>query len=494
MDSTNLGRRWLHQAAAFSAAENEGVTHRKGAPTVIMGRTSMPPAVTASTTAIILAVATIALVNGVAPAHAAGIFSLHNEAAVVSGGPMGNPCVVELTSRNAPFTYGSIVYTPSAVLTFADLVDLSADFSMQTGCFGGGSPRFSVTVDYDGSGALSAGDRNVHIYWGSLPNFVDCPVGWNSTGNLIAATDLRFDTGQVGGTFYDNHTNAVNLVGAMKVLRVILAVDAGWLADQVVLTDSFKFNGDLFDAACPTATPAETSTSTPVPPTDTPMNTPVPSATVADTATITATPTVTPTATHTLKPTRTPRVEIQGFCPTSPLAGCRSVVERGRSMLQLIDRADNRSDMVIWRWYRGAATTKEEFGDPINSTVYNLCIYDSIADTPSLVLGSNIPSVSDCNAGRPCWRGNRDGYRYRDFNGLNNGIRLVSLTKGEATKSRLLYIARGVNAFIPDLPLDQDHQVIVQLKNSNGLCWEGRYSAPPKPLVNRRGLFVDRSD
>jgi hypothetical protein len=224
---------------------------------------------------------------------------------------------------------------------------------------------------------------------------------------------------------------------------------------------------------------------------------PAPTATVVTvtptvTPTITSTRTPTPTRTRTRKPTRTPRVEVQDFCAVSPLSGCRSVVERGRSMLQLLDRANNRNDMVIWRWFRGAATTTEEFGNPVESTIYNLCVYDSIADTPSLVLGSNIPSAGDCNMGRPCWRANRNGYLYHDRNGVNSGTRLVLLTKGEATKSRLLYIARGINVFIPELPLDQDHQVIVQFKNSNGMCWEGRYSR--KALVNRRTLFIDRSD
>jgi hypothetical protein len=218
----------------------------------------------------------------------------------------------------------------------------------------------------------------------------------------------------------------------------------------------------------------------------------VPTSTPAVTSTITATPTVTPTASRTLKPTRTPRVEIQDFCAASPLSGCRSVTKSKRSLLLLRDLSDSRFDGIIWLWNHGAATTKEEFGDPVNSTVYNLCMYDSIGDTPSFVLGSNLPALSDCNQARPCWRSTSSGYRYLDPRGVNNGTRLVTLSKGEDGKARLLYIARGVNTFIPDLPLDQDHQVIVQLKNSNGLCWEARYNA--KALVNRRTLFVDRSD
>src|SRR5215470_1254941 len=89
---------------------------------------------------------------------------------------------------------------------------LSADYEMQTGCFGGGAPRFQVRIDYDNDGMISAGDKSVFIYWGSPPNFTDCPAGWSNTGNLIAATDLRYDLSSVGGGFYSTHTDAVGLV------------------------------------------------------------------------------------------------------------------------------------------------------------------------------------------------------------------------------------------------------------------------------------------
>ncbi|MBI4516442.1 MAG: hypothetical protein HY699_11580, partial [Deltaproteobacteria bacterium] len=46
--------------------------------------------------------------------------------------------------------------------------------------------------------------------------------------------------------------------------------------------------------------------------------------------------------------------------------------------------------------------------------------------------------------------------------------------------------------FMPGLPLDQDRTVVVQLKTSDGVCWEDTYSA--KAVVNRATMFVDRGD
>jgi hypothetical protein len=126
-------------------------------------------------------------VGGSAAARAVGTFTLAGSAQLATAGPVDNECVVTSSSLKSPFKYSSIVHTPSAPLAFRDLTELSADCSMQTGCFGGGTSRFSVTIDVDNGEVLSAGDKNVFVYWVSLPNYVDCPTGWNSTGNLIAA-------------------------------------------------------------------------------------------------------------------------------------------------------------------------------------------------------------------------------------------------------------------------------------------------------------------
>lgn len=72
---------------------------------------------------------------------------------------------------------------------------------------------------------------------------MESPNGWKTTGNLISATDQRYDTSQVGGTFYDTHAGALALVGTWKVLGISLVVDSGWLfPQQVILVDNVMVN------------------------------------------------------------------------------------------------------------------------------------------------------------------------------------------------------------------------------------------------------------
>jgi len=51
---------------------------------------------------------------------------------------------------------------------------------------------------------------------------------WQHTGNLITSPDKRFDTTQLGGTFYDTYANAVSLTAGHHITFVSLVVDASW--------------------------------------------------------------------------------------------------------------------------------------------------------------------------------------------------------------------------------------------------------------------------
>ncbi|MCK6483936.1 MAG: HYR domain-containing protein [Phycisphaerae bacterium] len=151
-----------------------------------------------------------------------------------------------LAAETPPF--GAAVWTPSSPMTFADLDTLSADFEMQTGCFIGGSPRFGVGVDCDNDGFT---DGYVFIYFGTPPNYNDCPPlnTPQSTGNLIGLAGNVYDTGQVGGTFYDSYANALALVGTCDVTRIVMALDASWNQDQQMLVTSVDINDETYNFA-----------------------------------------------------------------------------------------------------------------------------------------------------------------------------------------------------------------------------------------------------
>jgi hypothetical protein len=183
------------------------------------------------------------------------IWTLVDKASIVAEGPPENPYVVKLESigDEAP-PWGSVLFTPPEPMTFNDVNELSSDFEMTLGTFGGGSPRFSILIDWNDSHVADSGDKYAFIYWGTPPNYIDEPVhnGWyvdeqdpnwaerNNTGNLMDTTDHRVDLSQFGGPFYSTIEEAKNLFGDKEVLNIILVLDGGWLADQVLLVDNIK--------------------------------------------------------------------------------------------------------------------------------------------------------------------------------------------------------------------------------------------------------------
>jgi len=149
----------------------------------------------------------------------------------------------DLSSSNTDDWYGGVAFSPRKGLTFSGIKQLSADYMLAAGTLGGGSPRFQINIG-DGDGNFVG---NVFVYLGTPPNFMDDTQGWQSSGNLIKATDLRYDTSQVGGTFYDDYAGAVDLVGNAEVLGIQLVVDGGWgpWADggvQSVFVDDVRVN------------------------------------------------------------------------------------------------------------------------------------------------------------------------------------------------------------------------------------------------------------
>jgi len=189
------------------------------------------------------------------PLYGDDIWTLVDKASIVEEGPEENPWVVKLESigDEAP-PWGSVLFTPPEPMTFNDVNELSSDFEMTEGSFGGGSPRFSILIDWNDSHVADSGDKYAFIYWGTPPDYMDEPVhnGWyvdeqdpnwaerNNTGNLMDTPDHIVDLSQFGGPFYSTIEEAKNLFGDKDVLEVILVLDGGWLFDQVLLVDNIK--------------------------------------------------------------------------------------------------------------------------------------------------------------------------------------------------------------------------------------------------------------
>ena len=44
-------------------------------------------------------------------------------------------------------------------------------------------------------------------------------------------------------------------------------------------------------------------------------------------------------------------------------------------MLIKVNDTDPNKNLLLWKWLKGAATTAPEFGDPVSSDTYKLCLY-----------------------------------------------------------------------------------------------------------------------
>jgi hypothetical protein len=133
--------------------------------------------------------------------------------------------------------FSFLSFTPTSPLLFSAISNLSAGYAFTQGNCHGGSLRWSVRV---------SSTQSVFIYYGDLPNFTDCTTTSQTGANLINLSDLRYDTSQVGGTFYDTYANAITLVGGLNIIRASLVLDSGWGGDQVLTLSSATVNNNTF--------------------------------------------------------------------------------------------------------------------------------------------------------------------------------------------------------------------------------------------------------
>ena len=83
------------------------------------------------------------------------------------------------------------------------------------------------------------------------------------------------------------------------------------------------------------------------------------------------------------------------------------------------------------------------------------------------------------------------GYKYADPAGASNGVHTVKLRYGGDGHAAISVLARGANASMPPLALNQDTEVLVQLVTDQSLCWEARYGSHS---ANSSTLFRAKSD
>ena len=163
-------------------------------------------------------------------------------------------------------------------------------------------------------------------------------------------------------------------------------------------------------------------------------------------------------------------------CIARPRAECAVPGPGGRASLMLRDRDPDGGDLARWAWR--SPTAPHDFGDPIATDDYALCVYAGAAE--ALWLSGNAPAGDTC-AGQPCWKGLgapplSEGAEYFDRERTPNGIGTLVLS-AKPPRTRIKLKARGPLLGLPafgslDLP------VRVQLQRTGTACWEATFDTP----------------
>ena len=175
-----------------------------------------------------------------------------------------------------------------------------------------------------------------------------------------------------------------------------------------------------------------------------------------------------------------------GLCGAAPAGGCRTPTVPEKALLQL--RRLPNANRLTWQWIKGAVTPLADYGDPVTTDDYELCLYEG----SQLRARMRAPFGGTC-AGKPCWQAKTTSFRYQDKDLTPDGIHKITLGEGIVPgKAKIIVRGRGVNLPLPQISAGLSSALTVQLVKAGGICWEAVYSPPF--LRNDGVTFKDRAD
>lgn len=126
-----------------------------------------------------------------------------------------------------------------------DITALEFDAFYESGGCGGGSPRYTFSVDVDEDGDS---DKTLNVYGGPFPSYAGCTLGSWLHHDLMDGA-LRWDAQSMGGPFYGTQAQAAAAAGpAHRLLSVRLIWDSPWaFPDQTEVSyfDNLRVNDVL---------------------------------------------------------------------------------------------------------------------------------------------------------------------------------------------------------------------------------------------------------
>jgi hypothetical protein len=171
---------------------------------------------------------------------------------------------------------------------------------------------------------------------------------------------------------------------------------------------------------------------------------------------------------------------IAGFgCGSTPVTGCQPAAAKGASLALGNGKAS-------WKWKSSAAVAVSDFGNPLTTTNYLLCVYDAAGEK----LSASVPAEGMCGT-KPCWTTvGSVGFKYVNKASTPDGITKVKLKAGDAEKAKIVVNGAGADLHLPALPLATP--VKVQLRqDGSSTCWEATYSTA---IQNTATGFKAKSD
>src|SRR5436853_440797 len=121
-------------------------------------------------------------------------------------------------------------------------------------------------------------------------------------------------------------------------------------------------------------------------------------------------------------------------CANGPATGCRRPTRSRAASLSIHHRSDATNDRLSWRWTHGAATSKGDFGNPLATTDYQLCVYDGSGRT---IRRAGAPPGGSCGS-RPCWHETATRFTY-----VRAGRSSLTLALRAGADGQAAILARG---------------------------------------------------
>src|SRR5262245_38469850 len=122
-----------------------------------------------------------------------------------------------------------------------------------------------------------------------------------------------------------------------------------------------------------------------------------------------------------------------GGCPSSPDGACESAFDK---CLLDVDESKPGKEKLVASWQKGPAIVPSAFGNPTVAlgTAYEVCAYDQ---SGTLAGQWTIDRAGATCGDKPCWKALDEGFKYKDKDGVAQGIQSL-LLKGDAPgKSKL---------------------------------------------------------